>query len=688
LVGGLPTHRRWESIMRSTTLLAVAFAASFRVPAAAQVELPHSEVFAEAVVDEAPERLSCPPVRYPELLQQASIEGSVVLRFVVETDGSVQPQFVEVLESTHEAFSTAASEMIVGCRFRPGRVKSAPVRVLVQMPIGFQLQKRPAPSDQADEQLALRALLPDAADLSPSARIANEGPGDGSMTGFSDVPPMASWERSFDAPTLTFVVGSTELVQLDVSLSSMSTVSEAQKPLDFLEMFDLGQLMGMMLGVSGDSTVRVVGRDSVAMLGDRRGGWILEIRTGVANTDMYMAVVARGRVVTTLVAVASPGTLVPEDLHPVLRVVDDRIASEERFAGDLSNPEVIAASDTAHVPDPALLERSGGIDLAAILPRASEFTDARVADDKMVENGIVGWDRTFEPRGFRMHLGSSQLIMLEAEVDLYESVEAGLRELAMVEAATSDSKAALMEMLGEADEETQQMFEAMQLTLEPLPVPTIGLASHGLVLHFSGMMEADLAAVAYVEGRFGTMLLAMAPHGQLHGEDLVDLARRTHDRLRDLAPGELGQTVSGDVLPRMRQAAALRFVASRLAREHDPLAAWDTVQAMRAIDSEMELDGQSFNLICWYGSLDGHAERVLPACEEAVAEDSTNASWRDSRGLARALTGDTKGAIADFQYYVDNSFSIDTEQRATWIEQLSAGGNPFTAEVLESLKQP
>jgi protein TonB len=100
------------------------------------------QVFAEAVVDEVPERISCPLPDYPRMMRQANIEGQVLLQFVVETDGHVQRQTIQSLSSSHEAFERPAREMIARCLFRPGRVRARPVRVLVQMPIFFTLSGR------------------------------------------------------------------------------------------------------------------------------------------------------------------------------------------------------------------------------------------------------------------------------------------------------------------------------------------------------------------------------------------------------------------------------------------------------------------------------------------------------------------------------------------------------------------
>jgi WD40 repeat protein len=103
---------------------------------------------------------------------------------------------------------------------------------------------------------------------------------------------------------------------------------------------------------------------------------------------------------------------------------------------------------------------------------------------------------------------------------------------------------------------------------------------------------------------------------------------------------------------------------------------------------ELELaDVDTFNRTCWFGSIYGYEEDVLEYCEQAVALAPTEAAFIDSRGLARALTGDYSGAVADFQYFVDNYDDPElVNQRREWIEALKAGKDPFTTEVLEMLK--
>jgi tetratricopeptide (TPR) repeat protein len=97
------------------------------------------------------------------------------------------------------------------------------------------------------------------------------------------------------------------------------------------------------------------------------------------------------------------------------------------------------------------------------------------------------------------------------------------------------------------------------------------------------------------------------------------------------------------------------------------------------------------NLICWHGSLDGFAQAVLPACEQAVQLAPADGALRDTRGLARALAGDYPGAIEDFTYFVawsqeNGLYEAYGRRREAWLEELESGRNPFDAAVLESLR--
>jgi len=91
------------------------------------------------VVEERPEVVpgSCLTPRYPEILRQAGLEGSVQVSFVIDTLGRVEPGTLRVLRSPHAMFEGPAREAVLGCRFRPGRLQGRAVRVPVQLPVVF-----------------------------------------------------------------------------------------------------------------------------------------------------------------------------------------------------------------------------------------------------------------------------------------------------------------------------------------------------------------------------------------------------------------------------------------------------------------------------------------------------------------------------------------------------------------------
>ena len=73
-------------------------------------------------------------------LASANIEGSVVVRFVVDTLGRVEPQSILIVRSTHAQFERAVRDAIPGMRFIPAEVRGGRVRQLVEQAFGFELK--------------------------------------------------------------------------------------------------------------------------------------------------------------------------------------------------------------------------------------------------------------------------------------------------------------------------------------------------------------------------------------------------------------------------------------------------------------------------------------------------------------------------------------------------------------------
>lgn len=84
---------------------------------------------------------SCAP-EYPRSLRLAGIPGRVVLRFVVNEDGSVDRGSLRVIQASHTLFEQPALDGLAqpGCRFTPGKKRGISVRVLVQQAAVFRLE--------------------------------------------------------------------------------------------------------------------------------------------------------------------------------------------------------------------------------------------------------------------------------------------------------------------------------------------------------------------------------------------------------------------------------------------------------------------------------------------------------------------------------------------------------------------
>ena len=110
-------------------------------------------------------------------------------------------------------------------------------------------------------------------------------------------------------------------------------------------------------------------------------------------------------------------------------------------------------------------------------------------------------------------------------------------------------------------------------------------------------------------------------------------------------------------------------------------------QQAQQVDANLEISDWQWNSLCRYGSVYGHAAKVMAACEKAVELSPETASIRDSRALARAFTGNIQGAIEDFQFAIETSDDDDWKsKRQAWLEALKKGDNPFTEDVLEGLR--
>lgn len=74
---------------------------------------------------------------YPDSLYRARVTGRVVVEFVVDTLGFVEPASFDVMASSHPLFTQAVQEALALARFHPATQNGHKVRQFVQMPFAF-----------------------------------------------------------------------------------------------------------------------------------------------------------------------------------------------------------------------------------------------------------------------------------------------------------------------------------------------------------------------------------------------------------------------------------------------------------------------------------------------------------------------------------------------------------------------
>ena len=112
-----------------------------------------------------------------------------------------------------------------------------------------------------------------------------------------------------------------------------------------------------------------------------------------------------------------------------------------------------------------------------------------------------------------------------------------------------------------------------------------------------------------------------------------------------------------------------------------------------------EINVGMYNNLCWYLGITGEPERALPYCEDPVLLEAAELTDQkaivlDSIGLVYGMLGRIEESIATFQEMItlleEDEFGFYDDliaQRKEWISAMENGEDPFTPEVLESLRQ-
>ena len=78
---------------------------------------------------------------YPEMLKSSGVEGEALVQFIVDTTGRAELGSFKVLRASHDAFGQAVRSALPRMRFLPAEIGGRKVRMLVQQPFAFALNK-------------------------------------------------------------------------------------------------------------------------------------------------------------------------------------------------------------------------------------------------------------------------------------------------------------------------------------------------------------------------------------------------------------------------------------------------------------------------------------------------------------------------------------------------------------------
>jgi protein TonB len=89
--------------------------------------------------DDPPQPLSPIDPEYPEIAQEAGIEGTVIIQAFIDDRGRVQETIV-LKGVPNTGLDEAAAEAIRRTRFRPAKQRERPVGVWISIPVHFTLR--------------------------------------------------------------------------------------------------------------------------------------------------------------------------------------------------------------------------------------------------------------------------------------------------------------------------------------------------------------------------------------------------------------------------------------------------------------------------------------------------------------------------------------------------------------------
>ena len=84
-----------------------------------------------------PELVSNPELEAPDSLDAVTIEGPLVIQFIVDVEGKVEPESIEIIESPHEGLNESAKQVFLGAVYKPAEFDGKPVRTRIRQTMSF-----------------------------------------------------------------------------------------------------------------------------------------------------------------------------------------------------------------------------------------------------------------------------------------------------------------------------------------------------------------------------------------------------------------------------------------------------------------------------------------------------------------------------------------------------------------------
>ena len=93
------------------------------------------------VADSAPEVTAMRQIWFPRHLRKTGMSERVVLQFVINADGRMDPTSLELVRANNRELASEAIRGIKDARFRPAMIGSCAVPALVLLPVDFKVRR-------------------------------------------------------------------------------------------------------------------------------------------------------------------------------------------------------------------------------------------------------------------------------------------------------------------------------------------------------------------------------------------------------------------------------------------------------------------------------------------------------------------------------------------------------------------